>query len=55
MDISIGFERLECTGNKKVKFVSILGQDWKELELPKDTSIKLVAQYEVDPNYVKFS
>jgi hypothetical protein len=53
MDISIGFDKLECTGHKKVKFVKLLGQDWKTIELPKDTSIKIIAQYEVDQNYVR--
>jgi len=54
MDISVGFEKLECSGNKKVKFQKILGQDYKELELPKNTSIKLIAEYEVDQNYVNY-
>lgn len=55
MDVPIKFERLECSGNKKVTFIKILGQNWRELEVPKDTSIKLVAQYEVDQDYVKIS
>lgn len=52
MDISVGFDKIECTGNKKVKFVKLLGCEWKDMELPKDTSIKFIAQMEIDPNYV---
>lgn len=52
MDVNIGFSKLECTGNEKVKFVKILGQDWRELQIPKETTIKLIIQYEVDKNYV---
>lgn len=54
MDISIGFEKLECVGNKKVKFLQLIGAEKKELELPKDTCLKLIAQYEIDSNYVRF-
>jgi hypothetical protein len=43
MDISIGFEKLECVGNKKVKFIKLIGAENKDLELPKESSLKLIA------------
>lgn len=51
LPFAVSFSKLECTGTTKATFLGLLGYDDTTV-VPEETSMKLVAKYSLDSNYV---